>query len=162
MKKPSEILTIKAKRTFLLLPMFRAITIFGTIYCNRKKDVEILNATDSINLPLKCHETIHIKQAESTNDSWLKFYLLYLWQWICNLPLMWHGLLMPYRFIEFELEAYSNEDDYSYPNKGKAEQWRKFKKLSLKDKMELASRYKKVKRFMAFRKFVKNDVMRYL
>ena len=159
MKKPNEIKTVKAKLTKLLPPLFAAITLFGVVYCRKKTTVDIINKTDKIDSVIKCHETIHVRQAESTSNSWTKFYLMYIWQWICNLPIIIYGLMMPYYFIEFEFEAYCNEDKFDYPNRGAACQWKDFKKLTLKEKLRLAKEYKRCKKLLAFRKFVQNDVL---
>ena len=157
MKKPSEIKVVKAKVTKLIPSAFAAITLFGTVYCKTKMYSDLINSSDKIDSTLKCHETIHVKQAESTNNSWVIFYLMYAWQWICNLPTIIYGGLMPYYFIEFEAQC--NEDNFNYPTNGAVYQWKEFKKLTLKEKMRLAKEYKKSKPMLAFRRFVQNDVL---
>ena len=145
MKKPSKIKVIRAKKAIFLLPSFKAITLFGTIYCKRKKDVEAINESDSIDSVLKCHEMIHVRQAENTGNSWFLFYLNYLWQWVRNLPLIFVSTHMVYKFIPYEIEAYANERNFYYPTLSECSQWKTFKKLKMKEKRQYAKEYKKSK-----------------
>lgn len=157
MKKPSEIKAIKAKMAYFLPSSFRAITLFGTAYCNEKRDVELINNSgDEIDSVLKCHETIHVRQAEEARDSWFIYYLNYVWQWICNLPLILYGWNMPYKFIPYELEAYANEDNFYYTC-NVAEQWREFKKIPFKQKRKYVKEYKKS--LYRFKDFVTNVML---
>ena len=160
MKKPSKIEVVTAKKAFLLPSAFRAITLFGVVYCQKESDIKLINQTDEIDSILKSHETIHVRQAESKRNSWLLFYLAYIWQWICNLPIIFTGFYMPYKFIEFELEAFSNEADYSYCTNGPVYQWKYFKKLTLKDKRNFSKQYKKS--HMLFRNFINEIIIPYI
>lgn len=54
------------------------------------------------------HETIHLMQARDTG-SWIKFYLIYLWEWIKGNPLI-HPAQSAYYMIPFEVQAYALED----------------------------------------------------
>jgi len=141
--KPSKIKKVKGKVMWIDFPMFEAITLFGTVYSSDKKTIDRINSTDYISSVLESHETIHVKQAVSTKDSWFMFYLTYLWQWIKNLPLIFKGILMPYMFMEMELEAYCNQYDFNYCLQEKCDGWKLFSKLSLKDKWELAAQWNK-------------------
>ena len=145
MEKPSKITSIKAKKNkFLCPPYFAAITLFGTIYVRDDIYLEPFNKTEGIDSTIESHELIHVKQAVNTRDSWLLYYILYIWQWICNLPLIIHGAMMPYYFISFEMEAYINEIDWNYAlnNKEGCSMWRKLNKIKLSEKMRLAKEYK--------------------
>jgi hypothetical protein len=62
-----------------------------------------------INQVTKTHESIHLKQAQKVG-SWWKFYLKYLGYWIKGLP-----FTSAYYLIPYEMEAYANENDTSYP-----------------------------------------------
>jgi len=157
--KPSEFKVVKAKKGFLLLPGFRAITWKGIVYCKNNKDVELINTDDSINSDFESHESIHIRQAECTKDSWFIFYSLYLWQWLCNFVLFIYGLLIPYKFIAFELEAVANEANHDYAMHGAVYQWKKFNRLSLKQKCRFAKDYKSKKRIMRFSTYVKEFIV---
>ena len=60
----------------------------------------------------KNHEKIHLMQALACNDSWARYYLAYLWEWLKR------GFLAPmtanYYVSKFESEAYANEDSPNY------------------------------------------------
>lgn len=153
--KPSKIKVVKAKKTYFLPSVIRAITLFGTVFCAKWKDVESINATDEIDSILKCHETIHVRQAEGTKNSWLLFYLKYIWQWIKNIPLITVNLNAVYKFIPIELEAYRHEDEYDYCTKVCTD-WKKYKQLTLKQKKAFAKDYYTLK--MIFREFIKEKI----
>lgn len=58
------------------------------------------------------HEKIHVMQAILCNDSWMRYYLSYLWQWLK------HGITSPvsanYYINKYECEAYANEENFTY------------------------------------------------
>jgi len=140
MKRPSKIKIVSAKKAWLMLPNFSAITLFGIVYCKTKKMADEINKTDKIDSKLESHETIHVRQAESTKDSWVVYYLKYIWQWILNFPLIFVNLYAPYKFMPFELEAYANQDNWDYCL-GKCEYWKKYNTLTLKQKKQFAKEY---------------------
>ena len=140
MKRPSKIKIVSAKKAWLMLPNFSAITLFGIVYCKTKKMADEINKTDKIDSRLESHETIHVRQAESTKDSWIVYYLKYIWQWILNFPLIFVNLYAPYKFMPFELEAYANQDNWDYCL-GKCEYWKKYNTLTLKQKKQFAKEY---------------------
>lgn len=139
--KPSKIKSVSAKKAWFLLPNYKAFTWKGVVYCKKKNDVISINLSDEIDSQLKSHETIHVRQAESTKDSWFKFYARYVWDWIRNLPLVFVNVNAPYKFTPMELEAYLNQDNWYYSTHGAVSQWKEFEKLSLKEKKELAKEY---------------------
>ena len=67
----------------------------------------------SINWITKNHETIHMKHAQA-KGSWWKFYMEYIWEWICGNPLT-KPSKSAYYTIPTEMEAYANEWDKEYP-----------------------------------------------
>lgn len=156
--KPSKINVLKAKRAFFLFPGFRALTWKGIAYCKSKRDVSLINSEDKISSDFEAHEMTHVKQAESTHNSWFCFYTLYLWYWIINFPLFIYGKFMPYFFIPFELEAMNNETDWKYPTNGHVYQWKKFKKIPLKTKLKLAKQYKKNLTSISFKQYVRKVI----
>lgn len=144
MKSPKETTKIVAKYNKFLCPAgFKAITLFGTIY-TRNKCVE-KNLNNGVDIRTINHEMTHVKQALGLKNSWFLFYLLYIFQWICNLPLLIVNLYAPYKFISFELESYANEyySDYQDEIKNGAFQWKRFNKLSLREKYLLAKQFNK-------------------
>ena len=158
--KPSKIKSIKAKRTRLLPNGFRAITWFGKIYCKYQSDVELINETSEINSILKCHELIHVKQAESCSDSWFWFYVKYILFYIKNLPLIFINKYAPYYFIPFELEAYAYESFYYYPS-FRCVNWKLFDKLTLKKKIKFAKEFKN-ENYLTFSQFTNKTIIPYI
>ena len=157
--KPSKIQVLKAKKALFLFPGFRALTWKGIAYCKKKSDIQLINFEDKISSDFESHEMVHVKQAESTHDSWFCFYALYLWYWILNFPLFIVGLYMPYFFIPFELEAMNNETNWKYTTNGAVYQWKEFKKkLSLKEKYNFAKDYKKNYKDIGFKLFVREVI----
>lgn len=86
------------------------------------------------------HEMYHIKQAESLLNSWVLYYICYVWEYLKNLPIIF-GFEFPYRFNIFELEAYSNQH-----NKCITSNWKYYKKYTLKEKRKLWKQYKNMKK----------------
>ena len=156
--RPSKINVLKAKKALFLFPGFRALTWKGVAYCKDAYDVNLINAQDTINSNFEAHEMTHVKQAESTCNSWFCFYALYLWYWVLNFPLFIYGKFMPYYFIPFELEAMNNEINWKYPTNGGVYQWKKFKQLSLKSKLKLAKQYKKDYKGIGFKQYVRKVI----
>jgi len=159
MAKPSKIKVVKAKKAWLLLPNTRAITLFGTIFCKKQKDVDLINATDEVDSDLKCHETIHVRQAENTKDSWFVYYFKYIWQWIMNFPLILVDIHAPYKFIPCELEAYRHEEEFDYCN-NPCDGWKKYNTLKLKEKRMFAKEY--YSGHYIFRDFIREKIDPYL
>lgn len=155
--KPSKISNITAKvNKWLCPPGFAGITICGTVYVRSEKALKKVMNSDGIDSSFENHELIHVRQAESTSDSWLRFYLLYVWYWLKNLPMLFIWIKAPYVFIPFELEAYGNQYDYEY-SKGKCNEWKKYKKLSFKTRWKLVKEYAKIRGNggMTYTKFIK-------
>lgn len=65
---------------------------------------------------------------------------------------------MPYKFVEFELEAYAheNDDNYNVIHKDGTDEWKMFKKLTLKQKKQFYKQYKESK--LTFSNFI-NEVI---
>lgn len=148
MKKPSKIKSISGKKAWLLPSNFEAITLFGVAYCHSRERADKINESENIDSLLESHETIHVRQAESTRDSWLVYYLKYIWQWLLNFPLIFINIYAPYKFIAFELEAYRYQNDWNYCL-NKCEKWKEYNTLSLKQKRLLAKEYYNFKTFFS-------------
>ena len=158
--KPSKIQSIKAKISWLLPSRINALTWKGIAYCTDEKNVKLINKTDKIDSRLKSHETIHLRQAQSTKDSWFLFYVRYIWEWICNLPLISVDVCAPYAFMPMEIEAYLNQDNWDYCTTNPTYQWKEFEKLTLKQKRELAKEYYSSKPKPYFTHFLYEKLMR--
>ena len=65
---------------------------------------------------------------------------------------------MPYKFVEFELEAsaHENDDNYNVIHKDGTDEWKMFKKLTLKQKKQFYKQYKESK--LTFSNFI-NEVI---
>lgn len=158
--KPNEFKTVKGKKAWFILPNFRCFVWKGYAYCKSRKDADNLNKSDEIDSQLKSHETIHIRQAESTKNSWFRFYVRYLWDWIKNLPLIFVNFNAPYKFIPMELEAYLHQDEWNYCTNGAVYEWKEFEKISLKEKRKLAKEYYNSKPRPYFTHFLFEKLMR--
>ena len=139
--KPSKFVTVKGRKAWFLLPGFSCLTWKGYAYCKSQKEVDKINETDKIDSRTESHETIHIRQAESTKDSWFRFYTRYVWEWIKNLPLIFVNLYAPYKFMPMEMEAYLNQDNWDYCMNGAVYQWKDFEGIPLKTRREWAKEY---------------------
>lgn len=161
MKKPNEIDKIEIKwNNILPFPGYFAMTFFGKMWIRKSKKQKWLNYIKwGMSEIVLNHEMIHVKQAVSTNNSWWKFYALYIWEWLKANPIF-NGFNFAYKMNPFELEAYSNERDMTYNtiNYNGAAQWKLFKELKVKKRKELWKFFKENK-FMPFNYFVNNHVI---
>lgn len=58
------------------------------------------------------HEQIHLQQG-FREGSWIKFYMKYIWSWICGNPII-APAISAYYTIPYEVEAYANCDNENY------------------------------------------------
>ena len=100
------------------------------------------------------HEMYHIKQAVSTYNNWILYYIFYVWEYIKNLPIIF-GFEFPYRFNAFELEAYANQH-----KKVTISNWKYYKKYTLKEKRKLWKQYKNMKKqhYISFSTYAKRYI----
>ena len=97
---------------FWLRGDYAALTFFGFIVTPSAREAEAVNR--NVNPYLKNHEMIHLRQAQSTHNSWFCFYCLYLWYWLRALHLNRRLPNAAYRLNPFEIEAYDHERDLHY------------------------------------------------
>ena len=131
--KPSKFITVRGRKAWFLPSNFAALTWKGYAYCKTREMADTINSTENIDSKLESHETIHIRQAESMKNSWFRFYIKYVWEWICNLPLITVNLYAPYMFMPIEMEAYLHQDNWDYCMQGEKHQWKELERLKLKD-----------------------------
>ena len=134
--RPSRVVDMPAVvNTFWLRKGFEGLTFFGTILTPSQHEADLFNSGFSA---MKNHEMIHLRQAQSCGDSWLRFYLLYIWYWLRALPAnrqLKHGA---YLLNPFEMEAYARMNDLRYLSDGKvAQEWRRFAKMSIKERIKV-------------------------
>ena len=78
--RPSKVVDMPAVvNTFWLRKGYEGLTFFGHILAPTQELADAFNAKPNA---LKNHEMIHLRQAQSCGDSWLRFYILYIWYWL--------------------------------------------------------------------------------
>jgi len=133
--RPSRIDDMRAiAKPFLIRRGYEALTFFGRIITHSVQEAEAFNTRfDS----LKNHEMIHLYQARSTHDSWLCFYALYGWFWLCACRYRRHIRNAGYVLNPFEMEAYAHMNDLHYLSaKHEANGWRRYAKMPLGERMK--------------------------
>ena len=139
--RPSRVVDMPAVvNTFWLPKGYEGLTFFGQILAPTQELADRFNASYD---ELKNHEMIHLRQAQACGDSWLRFYLLYIWYWAKNgVSLMFcsSGSAIrrqmkhaAYLLNPFEMEAYARMNNLNYL-KGDATEWRKYAKMPIKDR----------------------------
>ncbi len=135
--RPSRTDDMKAvSKPFFIKKGYEALTFFGYIITHSTQEAEAFNRRfDS----LKNHEMIHLYQARSTHDSWLLFYILYLYYWLTIS--LFHRCIKNagYLLNPFEMEAYGRMHDLNYlKNKESgANEWRRYAAMSIKERCNL-------------------------
>lgn len=114
---------LKVHWNFKLLPSgFEAITLFGHIFDVRpKEELRTFLGTYTGKVMVN-HERIHTLQGKSFKLGYFTFYLLYLWYWFIGLFKYGVKNNASYYHIPFEVEAYTNERDFTYP----CSEWKKY------------------------------------
>lgn len=97
--------------TFWLRRGYEAMTFFGYIVTHSQHDADVINSRYDV---LKNHEMIHLRQAQSTGDSWWRFYRLYLHYWLQGWRARRRYPDAGYRLNPFEMEAYEHMYDLHY------------------------------------------------
>lgn len=139
-RRPSKYQSITVQTSRFLPPKgYFAITLFGKILIRKQnaKNWELTCDSPSGKTMLH-HEWIHVQQAVSTHDSWICFYLRYIYYFLKNRPLR-YGEKISYYANPFEMEAYVFESDLSYAknNPNGANGWRFFAAMPLEQRQEL-------------------------
>ena len=138
--RPSKVVDMPAVvNTFWLRKGYEGLTFFGHILAPTQELADAFNAKPNA---LKNHEMIHLRQAQSCGDSWLRFYILYIWYWLRTVCFggfavrrqMKHAA---YLLNPFEIEAYAHMHDLDYLAKGEATEWRRYANMSLSDRLRL-------------------------
>ena len=138
---PSRVVDMPAVvNTFWLPKGYEGLTFFGHILAPSQAEADRFNSGYST---MKNHEMIHLRQAQACGDSWLRFYLLYIWYWLKNKIVLLHKRYRPcrlknaaYLLNPFEIEAYGKMHDLDYLN-GPATEWRRYAKMPIKERMKL-------------------------
>ena len=134
-RRPSRIVDMTAvKEGFWLRRNYDAMMFFGFILAHTKEEADRINKYGG---SLKRHETIHLRQAQACGDSWLRFYLLYIWYWLKGLRMSRRMRHAAYLLNPFEMEAYARMHDLHYLERceGGAQEWRRYAKMSLEERL---------------------------
>lgn len=133
-RRPSRITDMPTLRNnFWMRGAYAGLTFFGNIIASNDEGVKAFDRKGS---HMKNHEMIHLRQAQSTHDSWLLFYLLYGWYYLRALPLNRKMKNAAYWLNPFEMEAYAHEHDMNYPKQGKATEWRRYAKMKPSERLQ--------------------------
>ena len=133
--RPSKVADMPAVvNTFWLRKGYEGLTFFGQILAPTQELADRFNG--SADRALKNHEMIHLRQAQSCGDSWIRFYLLYIWYWLTGLRMNRKMKHAAYLLNPFEMEAYARMNDLDYL-KGPATEWRRYAKMPLKERLKL-------------------------
>lgn len=165
-RRPSHTLDMRSVSIpFWLRGNYDAMTFFGSIVTHSDKEADryndlqprypsTLNAPRStLNAqrstltwyhPVKYHETIHLRQAQSVHNSWLCFYWKYFLYWFqarrANRILPNAG----YELNPFEMEAYANMYNPHYLDRypdGCATGWQAYAQMSLAQRFYARRKY---------------------
>ena len=132
--RPSKVVDMPAVvNSFWMRKGFEGLTFFGQILTPSEDTAKLFKISPA----MKNHEMIHLRQAQSCGDSWLRFYLLYIWYWLRALPAnrqMKHGA---YLLNPFEMEAYRHMNNLNYLTNNEANEWRKVAKMTIKERIKL-------------------------
>lgn len=160
-RRPSHTTDMRAvSMPFWLHKGYSALTFFGAIITNNEKEAERYNTLTPSSVirnpssstlkdwyhPVKFHEHIHLRQAQSTHNSWLCFYWKYLLFW---LEAQRARRLLPnagYELNPFEMEAYANMYNPHYLDRypdGAATGWKAYAKMSLAQRFWARRKYTK-------------------
>lgn len=125
------------KEGFWLRRNYAAMMFFGHILAHTQQEADRINARFDI---VKRHESIHLRQAQSTHDSWFCFYTLYIWYYLRALPQNRYMRNAAYRLNPFEMEAYEHQHEPDYLEKCAhgAQGWRKYAKMKPSERRALA------------------------
>jgi len=120
---------------FWLRRGYDALTFFGTVVAATP---EMAASMQGKRNRLKNHETIHLRQAQDTHDSWLCFYALYLWYYLKALPMNRRLKNAAYVLNPFELEAYRHMNDLDYTNDPRCgTEWRRYARMKPRERLSL-------------------------
>lgn len=133
-KRPSRTVDMPAvSDTFWLRSGYEALTFFGFIVTHTQREADHINHHYD---ELKNHEMIHLRQAQTTGDSWLWFYILYSWYWMRGLCWSRRMKHAAYLLNPFEMEAYKHMHDFSYVGQHRegADEWREYAKMNYEER----------------------------
>ena len=134
--RPSRVVDMPAVvNSFWMRKGFEGLTFFGHILTPSEETANLFKVSPA----MKNHEMIHLRQAQACHDSWLCFYLLYIWYWLKGLPMNRKMKHAAYLLNPFEMEAYGRMYDLSYLKRCEhgAQEWRTYARMSPKQRLQI-------------------------
>ncbi len=134
--RPSRISDMQAVSKPRWIPKgYDGLTFFGHIITHSIQEAEAFNKRFSY---MKNHEMIHLYQARSTHDSWLRFYWCYFVFWLKGCRYRKHLRNAGYLLNPFEMEAYAHMNDLNYLQPGgEATGWKTYAHMPLEKRLEI-------------------------
>lgn len=133
-RRPSRVADMPVVISKFWMPRnYAGLTFFGTILTGSNEYVKAFSQKSST---MRNHEMIHLRQAQSTHNSWLLFYLRYGWYYLLALPQNRKMKNAAYWLNPFELEAYRHDHDLHYLDHNEATEWRKYASMSPRQRRE--------------------------
>lgn len=133
-RRPSHIVDMPVLRNgFWLSKNYAGLTFFGHIITGSEKHAKMFAEKDN---RMRNHEMIHLRQAQSTHNSWLLFYMLYGWYYLLALPQNRKMKNAAYWLNPFEMEAYRHDHDLHYLDNNEATEWREYARMSPRQRRE--------------------------
>lgn len=152
--RPSKTVDMVAVVNSFWIPKgYEGLTFFGRVLTPSQEVADRFNTGYSF---LKNHEMIHLRQAQSCGDSWIRFYMVYLWYWVKGiwkrrkLRKMASPKTLPsniaYLLNPFEMEAYAQMYDLHYLEQFEngATGWLEYAKMPIEQRLELYLRTHKL------------------
>ena len=116
---------------------YSAMTVFGHIFTSQQDTADVLNGRFGA---LKNHEMIHLRQAQSTGNSWFRFYVRYFWYSLSAFRYFRRCHNAAYYLNPFEIEAYTHMHDLHYLDRCAdqgAQEWRRYARMKLRERLEI-------------------------
>lgn len=135
-RRPSDTYDMPAvSMPFWIRRGFQGMTFFGHIITPDAEEARHFNHHWD---ELKNHEMIHLFQARSTHNSWLCFYILYIWYWLRARHYNRYISNAGYWLNPFEMEAYENMYRMDYLHQRlTATGWKRYAALPLEERLRL-------------------------
>ena len=141
-RRPSSMDDMKAVALpFWIRKGYDGLTFFGHIITHTTEEADRMNSGFDT---MKNHEMIHLYQARSTHDSWLRFYWKYFVFWLKARRYRRHLKSAGYLLNPFEMEAYRFMHDLHYlDDKGSgATGWHRYAEMTLDERLRAYRDYR--------------------
>ena len=140
--RPSRAADMRAVSLPFWIPKgYEGLTFFGAIITHSQRDADHFNQRWDA---MKNHEMIHLYQARSTHDSWLRFYWKYFVFWLKARRYRRHLKSAGYLLNPFEMEAYRFMHDLHYldDKESGATGWHRYAEMTLDERLRAYRDYR--------------------